>query len=93
MQEGYCKILPQAERSPYYQQLFKAEEEARSARKKIWENYVETKDDTSNEDEDDDTNAENKIPNESDNSVQSTASQERKIDYKKVSLIRLKFNI
>ena len=34
-------MLPQAERSPYSKQLFDAEERAKVAQKKLWEDYIE----------------------------------------------------
>ena len=48
-------MLPQAERSPYCRQLFEVEEKARTARKKVWEDFtepeVEKEDDEDDEDE------------------------------------------
>ena len=41
IQEGLCKVSPQAERSVHYKALSEAETRAKSAKKKIWESYVE----------------------------------------------------
>lgn len=41
VEEGLCKVLPQAERLTFGKSLFDAEEKAREAKKNIWENYVE----------------------------------------------------
>lgn len=83
-------MLPQAVRSVYYQQLLKAEENARASKKRIWESYVEPKEENEEgeEGEEEQIETENKVPNEVDS--QSTAAQERKQDYRKVFLFSLK---
>ena len=37
VEEGLCKVLPQAERLTFGRALFDAEEKAREARKNLWE--------------------------------------------------------
>ena len=37
VEEGLCKVLPQAERLTFGKSLFDAEEKAREAKKNIWE--------------------------------------------------------
>ena len=37
MEEGLCKVLPQAERLSFGKSLFDAEEKAREAKKNLWE--------------------------------------------------------
>ena len=41
MQEGLCKVSPQAERSVHYTALSEAESKVKAAKKNIWESYVE----------------------------------------------------
>ena len=37
VEEGLCKVLPQAERLTFGKSLFDAEEKAREAKKNLWE--------------------------------------------------------
>ena len=41
VEEGLCKVLPQAERLTFGKSLFDAEEKAREAKKNIWEVSLE----------------------------------------------------
>ena len=51
LQEGLSKVGPQAERSSYSRQLFEAEERAKTARKKVWEDYTEPEEEAEAEEE------------------------------------------
>lgn len=83
VEEGYCKVLPQAERSSYARQLFAAEESAKISRKRIWENYVEPKDEEEDE-EKDEGETENQESKRIINGGTKSTPVERKVDYKKV---------
>ena len=86
VQEGYCKVLPQAERSSYARQLFAAEESAKISRKRIWEDYVEPKDEEDDE-EKDEGETENQESKRIINGGTKSTPVERKVDYKKVCTV------
>ena len=71
-------MLPQAERSQYARQLMGAEEVARDARKKVWEGYVEPKEEE-HEEGGEGVEKEGKTLVNGD-----SAPVDRKIDYQKV---------
>lgn len=41
LEEGLCKVLPQAERLTFGKALFNAEERAKEAKKNLWEVMIE----------------------------------------------------
>ena len=87
LQEGYCKVLGQAERSQYSRQLYTAEETARAGRKRTWEGYTEPvlKEEEEEEEErveEDPVGGDSKgTDNTAGNKVQPV---DRKVDYRKV---------
>lgn len=83
-QEGYCKVLAQAERSSYSRPLFAAEEASRSSRKRVWENYTEPDE---KEEEEEDGQEEESVGKDSKPTNGSKAAPiDRKVDYRKVRL-------
>uniref|UniRef100_A0A1X7UNN1 Staphylococcal nuclease domain-containing protein 1 n=2 Tax=Amphimedon queenslandica TaxID=400682 RepID=A0A1X7UNN1_AMPQE len=87
VEEGYCKVLGQAERSQYSRQLYGAEETARAGRKRTWEGYTEPVVKEEDEEEEEGLEVEpaggdsKATDNNGGNKVQPA---DRKVDYRKV---------